>query len=87
MKFETGEEFPAGFFMSIVIKGCAAHLRGERSVRCGLSRAERSAMEAEAASPHRFDVGWFVHKEALRAPCACREILFTIQTRSSTRAG
>ena len=125
MKFETGEEFPAGFFMSIVQKGChacnfiarvlllytslknpsaaqpfitideeaetqarpAAHLRGERSVRCGLSRAERSAMEAEAASPHRFDVGWFVHKEALRAPCACREILFTIQTRSSTRAG
>ena len=101
MRFETGEEFPAGFFMSIVIKGChacnfiarvlllytslknhgaaqpfitideeaetqarpAVHLRGERSVRCGLSRAERSAMEAEAASPHRFDVGWFVHRK------------------------
>ena len=24
MKFETGEEFPAGFFMSIVQKGCHA---------------------------------------------------------------
>ena len=82
MRFETGEEFPAGFFMSIVIKGChacnfiarvlllytslknhgaaqpfitideeaetqarpAVHLRGERSVRCGLSRAERSVI-------------------------------------------
>ena len=111
MKFETGEEFPAGFFMSIVQKGChacnfiarvlllytslknhgaaqpfitideeaetqarpAAHLRGERKVRCWLSRAERSAMEAEAASPHRLAAGCPVYNEALRALCACRE--------------
>ena len=125
MRFETGEEFPAGFFMSIVQKGChacnfiarvlllytslknhgaaqpfitideeaetqarpAAHLRGERLVRCGLSRAERSAMEAEAASPHRLAAGCSVQKEARCLDCACRKILFSIQTRPSTRAG